>query len=270
MVQTLLKDVRDAEGTSKDAEKQKRVDALVDELAARFKRGDVARPAAGRDDWTSPPLTISLLGLESRGRMAFREGEYDFMLLRIGQALESQTRARLVERAVMDKLLAELKLSSSALVDQRTALQLGRVLSARLITVGTVSGGASEWTLTLRVIETETSTVVASVAQGFPVAQSTAQVADVVAKDLAARLRKTFPLRARVVGGGAGEVVLNVGTGEGAAVGQKLMIFRESAGGQREVVGEAEISEVTDKQSRAKLSGDARPLPAGLKAIERS
>jgi len=89
-------------------------------------------------------------------------------------------------------------------------------------------------------------------------------------QNIAARLRKTFPLRARVVGGGAGEVVLNVGTGEGAAVGQKLMIFRESAGGQREVVGEAEISEVTDKQSRAKLSGDARPLPAGLKAIERS
>ncbi len=269
MVQTLLKDVRDAQGTSKDADKQKRVDALVDELAARFKRGDVARPAAGRDDWTSPPLTISLLGLESRGRMSFREGEYDFMLLRIGQAIESQTRARLVERAVMDKLLAELKLSSSALVDQRTALQLGRVLSARLITVGTVAAAGSEWTLTLRVIETETSTVVASVAQGFPVAQSTAQVADVVAKDLAAKLRKTFPLRARVVGGGGGEVVLNVGTAEGAAVGQKLLIFRESAGGQRETVGEAEISEVTDKQSRAKLSGDARPVPAGLKAIER-
>ena len=202
MVQTLLKDVRETEGTSKDAEKQRRVDALVDELAGRFKRGEVARPAAGRDEWTSPPLTISMLGLESRGRMAFREGEYDFMLLRIGQALEGQTRARLVDRAVMDKLLAELKLSSSALVDQRTALQLGRVLSARLITVGSVSGGASEWTLTLRVIETETSTVVASVAQSFPIAQSTAQVADVVAKDLAARLRKTFPLRARVVGGG--------------------------------------------------------------------
>jgi tetratricopeptide (TPR) repeat protein len=270
MVQTLLKDVRDADGSGKDAEKAKRVDALVDDLVARFKRGDVVRPPAGRDDWTSPPLTISLLGLESRGRMAFREGEHDFMLLRIGQALESQTRARLVERQVMDKLLAELKLSSSALADQKTALQLGRVLSARLITVGTVAGGASEWPLTLRVIETETSTVVASIAQAFPVAQSTAQVADLVAKDLATKFRKTFPLRARVVGGGAGEVVLNVGTGDGAAVGQKLMIFKESAGGQREVVGEAEISEVTDKQSRAKLSGDAKSLPAGLKAIERS
>ena len=270
MVQTLLKDTRDAEGTSKDAEKAKRVDALVDDLAGRFKRGDIGHLTVARDDWTSPPLTISLMGLESRGRMAFREGEYDFMLLRIGQALESQTRARLVERAVMDKLLTELKLSTSALVDQRTALQLGRVLSARLITVGTVAGGAGEWTLTLRVIETETSTVVASIAQAFPVAQSTAQVADAVAKDLAGKLRKTFPLRARVVGGGGGEVVLNVGTGEGAAVGQKLMIFKESAGGQREVVGEAEISEVTDKQSRAKLSGDAKALPAGLKAIERS
>jgi Tfp pilus assembly protein PilF len=270
MVQTLLKDSRDAAGSGQDADKQKRVDALVDELAARFKRGDVVRPPAGRDDWTSPPLTISLLGLDSRGRMPFREGEYDFMTLKIGQALEGQTRARLVERNVMDKLLAELKLSSGALVDQRTALQLGRVLSARLITVGSVAGGANEWTFTLRVIETETSQVVASIAQSFPINQSTAQAADVVAKDLATKLRKTFPLRARVTGGGNGEAVLNVGTGEGATVGQKLLIFRESAGGQRDVIGEAEITEVTDKTSRAKLAGAAKPITPGLKAIERN
>jgi hypothetical protein len=217
MAQALLKDVRDSQGAAKDQDKQKRIDALVDEPAAKFKRGDVVRPPAGRDDWTSQPLTISLLGLESRGRMPFREGEYDFMLLKIGQALETQTRARLVERNVMDKLLAELKLSSSALADQRTALQLGLVLSARLITVGTVAGGGPEWSLTLRVIETETSTVVASVAQTFPAAQSSAQVADVVAKDLAGKLRKVFPLRARVVGGGKGEAVLKVGSGEGAS-----------------------------------------------------
>ena len=270
MVQTLLKDARDAAGSSQDAEKQKRVDALVEELAGRFKRGEIGRPPAGRDDWTSPPLTISLLGLETRGRMPFREGEYDFMTLKIGQALEGQTRARLVERNVMDKLLAELKLSSSALADQRTALQLGRVLSARLITVGSVAGGPNEWTLTLRVIETETSQVVASIAQSFPVNQTTAQAADVVARDLAAKLRKTFPLRARVTGGGGGEAVLNVGTGEGAAVGQKLLIFRESAGGQREVIGEAEITEVTDKTARAKLAAGAKPVTPGLKAVERN
>jgi tetratricopeptide (TPR) repeat protein len=269
MAQALLKDVRESQGAAKDADKQKRIDALVDELAAKFKKGDVTRPPASRDDWTSLPLTISLLGLESRGRMPFREGEYDFMLLKIGQALEAQTRARLVERGVMDKLLAELKLSSSALADQRTALQLGRVLSARLITVGTVAGGGSEWTLTLRVIETETSTVVASVAQAFPAAQSSAQVADVVAKDLSGKLRKAFPLRARVTGGGKGEAVLNVGSGEGAVAGQKLLIFREGAGGQRDVVSEAEITEVTDKQSRAKLADDTKAGAAGLKALEK-
>ena len=269
LVQTLLKDVRDSEGASQDSEKARRVDALVNDLAARFRRGETVQPPAGRDDWTSPPLTVSLMGLEGRGRLAFREGEHDFLLLRIGQALESQTRARLVERAVIDKLLAELKLSSSALVDPRTALQLGRVLSARLITAGTVERGGPDWALTLRVIETETSTVVASIAQSFPASQSAAQVADAVARELAGKLRNAFPLRARVVGGGAGEVVLNVGTGEGATVGQKLMIFRERPGGRREVVGEAEISEVTDKQSRAKVSGEARPLPPGLKALER-
>ena len=133
-----------------------------------------------------------------------------------------------------------------------------------------MAGGGSEWTLTLRVIETETSTVVASIAQSYPATQSTAQVADTVAKDLAGRLRKAFPLRARVTGGGKGEVVLNVGSAEGAAVGQKLLIFREGAGGQRDVVGEAEITEVTDRQSRAKLSDATKPISPGLKALERT
>ena len=89
----------------------------------------------------------------------------------------------------------------------------------------------------------------------FPLSQTSAQVADVVAKDLATKLRKTFPLRARVVGGGAGEVVLNVGTGEGAAVGQKMMIFKESAGsdsvsGTRESVNNT----VVWVSSKAKVS----------------
>jgi hypothetical protein len=78
-----------------------------------------------------------------------------------------------------------------------------------------------------------------------------------------------FPLRARVVGGGKGEAVLNVDSGEGAVVGQKLLIFREGAGGQRDVVSEAEITEVTDKQSRAKVADESKPIAPGLKATER-
>jgi hypothetical protein len=64
--------------------------------------------------------------------------------------------------------------------------------------------------------------------------------------------------------------VLNVGAAEGAAVGQKLLIFRESAGGQRDVVGEAEITEVTDRTARARLSDPTKPVAAGLKALERT
>jgi len=72
-----------------------------------------------------------------------------------------------------------------------------------------------------------------------------------------------------VVVGGNGEAMLNVGTADGAAVCQKLLIFRESAGGQRDVIGEAEITEVTDKTSRAKLAADAKPVTPGLKALEK-
>jgi tetratricopeptide (TPR) repeat protein len=270
IVQTLLSDTREAASLGKDQDKQKRVDALVDELAMRFKRGDVVRPPAGRDEWTSPPLTVSLLGLESRGRVAFREGEHDFLLLKIGQTLQAQTRARLVDRAVMDKLLGELKLGSSALADSRTALQLGRVLSARVISVGTIAGSGPEWTLTMRMIETESSAVVASVAQSFPTTQSSSQVADTVANDLAVKLRRAFPLRARVAGTGKGEVTLNVGSAEGAAVGQKLLILKDGERGTREAVAEVEIVEVSEHQSRARLSGEGPPVSRGQRAIERS
>ena len=62
---------------------------------------------------------------------------------------------------------------------------------------------------------------------------------------------------------------LCMGLNRGAAVCQKLLIFREAAGGHREVIGEAEITEVTEKTSRARLAGDAKPVAPGLKALEK-
>jgi class 3 adenylate cyclase/CHAT domain-containing protein/tetratricopeptide (TPR) repeat protein len=268
LIQALLKETREAETSTKDQDRQKRIDALVGELVQRYRSGDIPRPASGGDEWTSRPLTLSLLGIESKGRIPFREGEHDFLLARLGQILETEGRVRLVERAVMDKLLAELKLSSSALVDRSTALKLGRLLSARLISVGSIASSGNEWQLTVRVIETETSIMVASAAQSMPLTQAVGPGAEALGKELAAKLRRAYPLRARVLGVDARGVILNVGVAEGAAPSQRLQVFREGRQGLREVAGEVEIVEVEDQRSRAKPLGEPKAIVAGLRARE--
>lgn len=268
IVRTLLKETREAENEAKDRDRQKRLDALVEELVRRYKRGEFVRAPVGIDEWTSRPLTLSLLRIESKGRVPFREGEHDFLLLRLGQVLEAEGRIRLVERTVMDKLLEELKLSGSALVDRNTALKFGRLLSARLISVGSITSSRNDWQLTVRVIETETSTVVVSVGQSMPLTQASGPSAEAFGKELAVRLRRAYPLRARVVAVDSGGVILNIGRAEGAALGQRLQIFREGKQGLRQVVAQVEIIEVEDRRSRAKPLGEPKTIDSGLKAIE--
>ncbi|HEV8306244.1 MAG TPA: CHAT domain-containing protein [Methylomirabilota bacterium] len=267
LIQTFLKESREAEAVAQDRQRQQRIDTLVDDLVRRYRRGDVVRSPAARDDWTSRPRTLSLLGLESRGRVPFREGEPEFFLARLGQVLEADARVRLVERNVVDKLLGELKLGTSALADPGTALRLGRLLAAHLISVGSIAGAGPEWQLTLRVIETETSTVTASVAQSFPIGQSTREAAELVGRELGGKLNRAYPVRARVVAATQGEVTLNVGAAEGAAPGLRLQLLREGAQG-REVVGEVEVVEVGDGRSRAKILTAQAPVVTGLKVLQ--
>jgi hypothetical protein len=73
-----------------------------------------------------------------------------------------------------------------------------------------------------------------------------------------------------VAGTGNGEVTLNVGSAEGAAVGQKLLLLKDGERGTREAVAEVEIVEVSEHQSRARLSGEGTPISRGQRAIERS
>lgn len=264
----LLREARDAEALTRDRERQRRIDALVEELTRRYKRGEVVRPQPEADAWTSRPLTLSLLGLESRGRVPFREGEHEFFLLKLAQVLEEQARVRLVERTVLEKLLDELKLGTSALADPQTALRLGRLLSARLIAAGGVAVVGTEWQLTFRVIETETSAVTASFAQSFPLSRATRDAAELVGKQLSERLRRAYPLRARVVESGDGEVVLNIGAAEGALPGLRFQLFDEGPRGRRQVVAEVELLEIQEKRSRAKVLSERMPIVPGLKALQ--
>ncbi len=69
-------------------------------------------------------------------------------------------RLRPVERIDMEKALAELELSMSALADQDAALKLGKIVGAQYILLGSVARLADQVKLSCRVISTQTAEIV--------------------------------------------------------------------------------------------------------------
>lgn len=76
--------------------------------------------------------------------LAFRESKY----------------VRAVERQEMEKILGELKLSMSGLTDEETALEVGRILNAKYILLGSLTVLLDNVRINCRLIATETSEIV--------------------------------------------------------------------------------------------------------------
>jgi TolB-like protein len=81
----------------------------------------------------------------------------------IQTALAGTGNLRLVERGQLESALQELKLGMDAIVDDQTAVQLGRVLQANAIVTGSYQREGSMLQITARVIDVETSEVITGV-----------------------------------------------------------------------------------------------------------
>ena len=90
---------------------------------------------------------------------SLQEGAGKILVFGMEDQLLQHSRVQLVERALLDKLLEELKLGTSRLVDKQTALSLGRILAAKLILIGQVVYSGPQTQVSFRLIETETGRI---------------------------------------------------------------------------------------------------------------
>jgi class 3 adenylate cyclase/CHAT domain-containing protein/tetratricopeptide (TPR) repeat protein len=205
---------------SKDGEKQEKIDRLVQELLKDFEKAKAPAPS---DGWTSVPLTLWIMDLETRGN-SLQEGKEKIIASGImGQLLE-KSRVRIVERAVLDKLLEELKLGTTALVDRSTALSLGKIVAARLILSGQVIHAVPESQVTLRLIETETGQVTAAVTEAFGSAVPASLMADKLSASLLKKVKERYPLRGKISEVKGDKIILNIGQNQGVKVGQQFKL----------------------------------------------
>ncbi|MGB8426340.1 MAG: FlgO family outer membrane protein, partial [Desulfobacterales bacterium] len=180
---------------------------------------------------------------------------------RLIDAFVTQDRFRVVERNLFDLILQEQKLSQSQLVDRRTALKIGQLAAANSIVAGSIVVTRNGIEVVSRLIDTETSEILAT-ADAFD------EVADIydlgsLAEALALKYHRDFPLVSGIVIDRQGDTILtDLGLQE-VRKQRCILIYREddvrhpvtgtSLGTDKKIVGRARFTQVDADFSKAEL-----------------
>lgn len=238
-----------------DQEKQERIDKLVKELLESMKSPPRALPS---DGWTSLPLTMWIMDFKSKG-YSLQEGKEQLLVSGITDQVLQHGRVQVVERALFDKLLQELKLGTSKLIDRRTALSLGKIMAARFILSGQLFYSGPETQVSGRLIETETGRISVALSETFPSAASTSILAEKLSESLLKKIKEKYPVRGKVKKIEGDNIILNIGQQAGVEIGQQFKDINE------EFV--LEVVAVQSDESIAKIITDGKRLTEG-KRIE--
>lgn len=217
------RELRDKAAMTADAEKQERIDTLVQELLADLDKPPRALPT---DGWTSQPVTLWIIDFTTQG-YSLREGEETLLVSGMTDRLLQHGQVQIVERALLDKLLAELKLSTTKLTDQRTALALGKLLAARLIVTGKMVYSGPHTQVSLRMFETETGRITAALNETSGSTAPVSTLAQTLATSLIQKIETTYPLRGKIEAVSTDSATLNIGSRVGVATGQTFKVPRQ-------------------------------------------
>jgi tetratricopeptide (TPR) repeat protein len=164
--------------------------------------------------------------------------------------LVNQGRFKVVSRDQLENILRELKLSATALVDQATAVRAGKLAAAEAIVVVTVNESARSVEAYAQLINTETTTVLASKDVFDP--EKGPGTARAKMRELAAKLKQEYPL----VGGSVVQVAnqrvaVGMGSAKKVRADMKVIVYQE---------GEP----LVDPQTKAVLDRNIESLGEGL------
>jgi tetratricopeptide (TPR) repeat protein len=275
LTETLLREGERREKLARDKQTQERIDLLVSDLVRTYQEGK--RREIPGDGWTSTPLTLALLDVQTQGTLASRAGEEEFLFLRMVEGLRASGRLEIVERATLDKLLEELKLSASDLTDPQVAVRVGRILAARLIAIGSFTRFGEEGRLGIRVIETETTRIKASAVEPVAPPRGLDAVVDRVSKALLQQLREAYPLQGRIAQVTPPDIIVNIGGEQGATPGLTLQVFGpeepleydgKSVSFRGLPIGLIEMTNVEATLSQARVLEQTIPFQSGWKVKE--
>lgn len=273
----LAKKAQEMLEAQKDTERNKRIDQLVKDLAERYRSQKDRRPKV-EDTWTSSPMILSFIDIQEKGIMPERDGFSSVFTSELSSMLNGSGRVRVVERGLMDRLLAELNLGSSDLADPETKLKLGRVLAARLIGTGSLLHMPQGALLSLRLIDSETTEIPQVLTRNMSDPGGLEKQIFQLNREILKTVIQKYPLRGYLVKVNGDDAILNLGSRQGVVMGTKFEALEEqeplqykgkTLGSAARSVGELEAIRVEPDLSYLRISKRDRTLKADDKVQEK-
>ena len=209
----------------KDTERRKRMDLLVKDLVARFKSQKYDKPP--EDVWTSRPMVISFVDFVEKGGLSERDGFSTVMITELTNHLNASGRLKVVERALIERLLEELNLGSSELANPETSLKLGKILAAKLIGTGSIYYLPQGTMFSFRMIDTETSDIPQLTTKQFGGQSSVDSELLQLNRDILKMVIAKYPLRGYVARVAENEALINIGSKQGVVPGTRFDVLEE-------------------------------------------
>jgi len=215
---------------------------------------------------------------QEKGVLTERDGIATVMTLQLTDYLNQSKRVQVVERALMDKLIEELNLGSSELADPQTALRLGRVLAAKLIGTGSLLNLPNGTSLTMRLIDTETTSIPMVLNRDLAPQLGSDNDLYQLNREILKTVIAKYPLRGFVVKLAGDRVLLNLGANQGVVAGTKFEVLDEGQAieykgrklqGSTRPVGQLEVVDVQPDLSYARILSKERTLKADDKVQEK-
>lgn len=200
--------------------------------------------------------SIALLPFERKGEQtAVTAALEDAFISTIGK----MKRFHIVERQKLESVLREQSLSNTALADSATAIKIGKIMAAENVLMGSVNEADKAVELYGRLVDTESSLVLATVdAYGEDV---TLQSLNELVTGLLLKFGDEIPLtQGYVVKVKDREVYINIGQSQKIKNGMRFIVYREgepivdpvtkeSLGADTDILGRAVITQVLEKMS---------------------
>lgn len=172
-------------------------------------------------------------------------------------------RFKVIERAVLDDVLKEQRLQASGVVDERTAVKVGRVAGADAIIMGSIAVIGPTAKVNARVIDTETSETI--VARSETAERSDLENIERMVGNVAIMIYNELPLvEGYIISKDKNVLYVDVGNEKGVRKGSKCVAFREGEnilhpksgavmGKKVTKLGELQVVEVQEKVAEVRV-----------------
>lgn len=206
-----------------DSQKRAEASAAAKRIRERMESGQVSDATA--DSWTSRPLTFFVLPTEPGAtKAAVGTGLADLLPTLLGDSLDSRDSMNLVDRDLINEILAEQELSG-LLSSAKDQLALGKVLGARLIISCRFGKLGNEEQLFVKLGDTETTERVPVKPIQIDLGANPGEVVEEAANRIWAAAAQAYPVQGRLYQQD-GAAMVNLGVEVGVTEGMEFDVFR--------------------------------------------